>query len=295
MTNRKTTSPIRSALVLSLLVGCPLISRGQAVAPTAAAPAPAMQPVAPAAPKHTAPYTVVAGDSLTSIAKKFNTTRKNLRALNHLSDTVTKVAPGQILLVPSLKSAKTATAAAQAKARHDYAMAQPVQDFDVPASTFASCPVPLPTPEDDPSTPAPDEKPAPIAKLVSPSEMSAEPPVEIVPTTPIPPVAETPVKPVAPPKPKFVANAAPVAPTAPVPTGRAFPVTPNLPAPHPSRSLAELFGFGTPPPATDWGSRFLVQARALGNKGIDYDDDWRPAGRSARMGDGLLQHRALSL
>jgi len=32
--------------------------------------------------------------------------------------------------------------------------------------------------------------------------------------------------------------------------------------------------------ANDWGSRFLTQARALGDRGIEYDEDWRPPGES---------------
>jgi cell wall-associated NlpC family hydrolase len=224
-------------------------------------------------------YTVVAGDSLTSIARKFNTTRKKVRALNNLA--VSKVTPGQILLVPA-PLAKTSTATL-AKPQHTYLVAQPVQDFDVPASTFASCPVPLPTPEDDPdTTPDATEKSAPIAKLVSPSEMAAEPPVEIVPTTPIPPVAHAEAQPGrstaklarATPAYSTGANSASV---------RALPLTLNPPPPRPpARTLAQILGFGGPstPSADDWGSRFLAQARALGDKGIEYDDDWRPPGES---------------
>ena len=280
MIHRKSTTPILCGLVLSLVAGCPVIPPAQTAASAAANPEPAtatvaIPSVAPVtAPKHTASYTVAKGDSLTSIARKFNTTRKKLRALNNLDESVTKVTPGQVLLVPA---SKTATAAAKAKAHHEYVAAQPVQDFDVPASTFASCPVPLP--EDDPdANTTTDEKPAPIAKLVSPAEMAAEPPVEIMPTTPIPAASAPAVKPIAPAKTKMVAKVAPIGST-PMATSRALPVTPNLPAPRPSHGLAEFFGFGTPP-ATDWGSRFIAQARALGDKGIEYDDNWRPPGEA---------------
>ncbi len=181
MNNRKLSSPISRALVLalaSLSVGyaqtqAPVAGFSAPVAPPATAPAGAT--VAPAVVKHTAPYTVLKGDSLTSIARKFNTTRKKLRDLNNLPTSVTSVKPGDILQVPAAPGSKTAAAKAKAKS---YALAQPVQDFDVPASTFASCPVPLATPGDDaaaePDATEPDGKPAPIAKLVSPSEMAAE-------------------------------------------------------------------------------------------------------------------------
>ena len=33
-------------------------------------------------------------------------------------------------------------------------------------------------------------------------------------------------------------------------------------------------------PSNDWGNRFLQAARALGNQGIEYDEDWRPPGES---------------
>ncbi len=47
------------------------------------------------APAHTMPYTVVAGDTLTKLADKFNTTRKKLKALNDLA--VSKLTPGQVI------------------------------------------------------------------------------------------------------------------------------------------------------------------------------------------------------
>ena len=209
MTNRKLSSPILSALVLALAVGSPSV--GQAQVPNAGYSAPVTQPApAPVASgataatptKHTASYTVVKGDSLTSIARKFNTTRKKLRDLNELPASVTTVKPGDLLLVPATPVSRAAAAAATAKVRRELAMAQPVQDFDVPASTFGSCPVPLPTPGDDPQPTAPvtasagtpgsdsAKNPAPIAKLVSPAEMAADqqqPEVEIItPTTPKP-------------------------------------------------------------------------------------------------------------
>jgi cell wall-associated NlpC family hydrolase len=312
MQNRKFASPILSALVL-LLVGSPLVSKGDNQASTGAYPAPANQLpsvslspapgiAAAAAPaKHTTSYTVVAGDSLTSIARKFNTTRKKLRALNHF--TASTVKPGEILLVPAPAIAKTA----KAKSHHTYAVAQPVQDFDVPASTFASCPVPLPTPEDDAdvSATAPEvaEKPAPIAKLVSPAEMAAEPPPEvefITPSTPAPkPVSQIPETEVRPSMPtssaptnassnRYSSKPAPSFSTGSV-AANVRPVPPSFNPPTPRLTSRGLNSYAAPSlnsnpnamltaSANDWGNRFFQQARLLGNEGIEYDEDWRPPG-----------------
>ncbi len=159
-----------------------------------------------------------------------------------------------------------------------------MQDFDIPASTFASCPVPLPSPDEDTDAPAPvvAEKRAPIAKLVSPAELAAEPvPATVAPAAPeipAPKAADSIVAPTGPTK--HFAKTAPS-----YSTGRITSSTPTLspPAPRPpGRSLAEILGFGSPSTtsASDWGNRFLQQARALGNQGIEYDEDWRPPGES---------------
>ena len=85
------------------------------------------------APPHTAPYTVVKGDSLTKLAAKFNTTRKKLEALNDLASY--KLKPGQVIYVPA--SAKKLAAASSAKARHH---ATPPVDYDIPASDVCLVP-----------------------------------------------------------------------------------------------------------------------------------------------------------
>ena len=313
MKNRNLFSPILSAVVLSLVFNSPLLSE----ADTAVSNLPTTTPGTPVPPasttvgtspaptvKHTTTYTVVKGDSLTSIAQKFNTTRKKLKALNNL--TASSVKPGQVLLVPFYqKSAKsTATATAKTKAHHAYPVAQPVQDFDIPASTFASCPVPVPSEDEDAdsSTTTATDKPAPIAKLVSPAELAAaEAEQNAAQTTtasaptPMPAgegedVVVTPndsPTPVVKPAPSYSSNTASTFHTYPVPTpvrsNPAPPLTYNAPAPKPPhRTLAQILGFGpsNPTPANDWGSRFLTQARALGNEGIEYDEDWRPPGES---------------
>jgi cell wall-associated NlpC family hydrolase len=288
MNNRNLPSPILSVL----LVAFPLLSQADPGVSNATPPAPSAQP-APVAttsgvtaapkPNHTASYMVVKGDSWTSIAQKFNTTRKKLKALNHL--TASTVKPGQVLLVPFLKHGKPATSAltAQAKPHHEYPMAQPVQDFDIPASTFASCPVPLPSQDEDAdsSAPAVTEKPAPIAKLVSPAELAAiqaqESAAQAAPTRP---VADTVVAPGG--STQHYAKALPVYSTGNSPAeSRHFSSSYNSPAPQPThRSLAEILGFSSPKPANDWANRFLQEARALGNLGLEYDEDWRPPGES---------------
>ncbi|HEV3270778.1 MAG TPA: LysM peptidoglycan-binding domain-containing protein [Candidatus Methylacidiphilales bacterium] len=267
MKNRNLSAPILSAILLSL-VAFPLLSKADPAVsnPTSSAPAAPL-------PKHTTTYTVVKGDSLTSIAEKFNTTRKKLKKLNNLAADIVKLKPGQVLLVPSLRSAGTATAEAQP--HHEYLRAQPVQDFDIPASTFASCPVPIPSQDDDAASPAPvaEEKPAPIARPVSPAELAATQAQEsAAPVEPAPQVADTEAVPDS--STKHLTNVKTVSSASP-------PYNP--PAPRPAgRSLAEILGFSSPvtPPANDWGNRFLLQARALGDEGIEYDEDWRPPGES---------------
>ena len=313
MKNRNLSSPILSAIVLSLVASPALLSQAEPGVPNSTTSAPAAQPASStvatsgAAPaptaKQTTTYTVVKGDSWTSLAQKFKTTRKKLKALNNL--TATTVKPGEVLLVPSRKSgpadgsnfansshsadgSNNPTAlAAKAKVYHEYLRAQPVQDFDIPASTFASCPVPIPSPDEDADSPAPvvAEKQAPIAKLVSPAELTANQAQESSPAegssnpaAPRPQVTDTVVAPSGPAQ--HDAKALPVHSTG---SMTSSPPAFNPPAPRPAgRSLAEILGFGPPrtTPANDWGSRFLQEARALGNEGIEYDEDWRPPGES---------------
>ncbi len=263
------------------------------MAPTTVSPTASVTAPVAAATKSAPTYIVVKGDSWSSIAQKFKTTRKKLKDLNNT--TASTVKPGQILLVPALKTLKTAlatTATAKEKIHHQYPMAQPVQDFDIPASTFGSCPVPLPTPEDDPQTAdttSTTEKPAPIAKLVSPSEMMAEPPPEapaparLTITAPSPkPIAPVTVNP---PQPAIYSNhltnsktTTPYSSSQASSSASYSPPTARFNNRIPNQSLTS-----NPQPAiaaNDWGNRFLQQARLLGDKGIEYDDDWRPPGES---------------
>jgi hypothetical protein len=38
--------------------------------------------------------------------------------------------------------------------------------------------------------------------------------------------------------------------------------------------------FYTPPPSVDWGARFTQTARELGDRGLEYNEDWRPPGEA---------------
>jgi cell wall-associated NlpC family hydrolase len=274
MIHRKPASPIFLAIpTLFSLVG--LVSAQSVVAPgpdtygsatseTGASSSP-VTTVDIASP-HVITYPVVKGDSLTKIAKKFNTTRRKLESLNQLGSS--KIMPGEILVVGTAKHARPksslAGAGSQAKPSHHYLMAQPVQDFDVPASTFASCPVPLPA-DNDVAEPVPapaseaSETPSPRAEVAA-DLPAPEPPA---PPTPEPPVAQ------------------------PGMTGTpeysfATPAPEPAPAPPPARPANHSFFsfFHTTPPAPDWGTRFTQVARQLGDQGLVYDADWCPPGES---------------
>jgi LysM repeat protein len=301
MTSRNAFSPILSAVVLSIAFGAqssfgtaitadtPSGPIGTLTAPTptySAAPSSAGVITPAPAAKNIAPYTVVAGDTLTSLAKKFNTTRKKLKSLNNLA--ATKLMPGQTLLVPARQS-KLAATTASAKAHHAFLVAQPVQDFDIPASTFASCPVPVPS-EDDEVPPA-VAPPKPIVVQPSP-ELAEEPAPQ---TAPI--IRDN----------QFVANPGPTRSTPPpqISSTTANPFTDNtsVSTPPAARSSTVLAPFNPPnrrltirginpgpntnsnslfgsAPTDDWGNKFIQQARLLGDQGIDYNDDWRPPGEA---------------
>jgi cell wall-associated NlpC family hydrolase len=205
-------------------------------------------------------YTVVKGDSLTKIARKYNTTRRKLETLNGLPSS--KIKPGQILVVGETKHPKAKTSLAAKEKPHHYLAAQPVQDFDVPAATFASCPVPLPADDD---TPAPVAAPATAEQAPAPAEVATESPapVAVPQASPAPEISAAP--PVAEPAGNDTTYTAPIAPVPVQPVHRGF------------------FGLFSAPPAattTDWRMRFLQAARDLGDRGLDYDDDWRPPGES---------------
>ncbi len=84
---------------------------GQATTATAATPtAPAPQPVTAGAPAGSFEYTVVAGDTLASIAAKFDVTQDEIVKLNTLADP-NKLVLGQVLKIPGAAPAGGAAAA----------------------------------------------------------------------------------------------------------------------------------------------------------------------------------------
>jgi cell wall-associated NlpC family hydrolase len=201
-------------------------------------------------------YTVVKGDSLTKIARKYHTTRRKLETLNGLPNS--KIKPGQILVVGETKHPKAAPSVAAKEKPHHYLAARPVEDYDIPAATFASCPVPLPSDNDTPeSAPAP----AAATEQPAPAEVATQPPTpEVVPQAlPAPEVTTAP--PVAQPAPGYSYTAPAVAP----------PV---------HRGFFGLFSSPQQPAPADWSTRFLQAARDLGDRGICYDEDWCPPGES---------------
>ena len=191
--------------------------------------------------------------------------------------------PGTIVIKPLsevMKETKppTKTTAAVTKpktnsAPKSYAEAQPVQDFDVPASTFASCPVPV-APDADP-VPEASVPSAPVAKLVSPAEMetASVPAPDSTSAEVTPPTAS-----VAPDADNSMLTSSRASEVHPAPITKPTPVAP--PAPPPARDFFSSLNPFYTPPSNDWSTRFIQQARALGDKGIEYDEDWRPPGET---------------
>ena len=291
MTNWTFSFPIFGAALLLVASG-PFLKAEPGVptdAPpvtTPASPAPITPPAVPepstaAFAERPATYTIVSGDSLWTISHKFKCSIKDLETLNKLQPHAL-LHPGQVLQIPPATSTPPAPAKPTAKPAppkttshpavtpkpvaaasqtaptvHHYPKALPV-DLNVPASTFASCPVPIAESNDSeiatpvaPKKTAP-EKPAPVAKPVSPSEFTAA--------------------------------------AAPAPSGMAIePIQPtretsNSSTKHSADLTASTSSHGTNPFFTsstgDWSTRFTQEARLLGNQGIEYDEDWRPPGEA---------------
>ncbi len=259
-------------------------------APIVSAPATSGGTVAPA--DRPATYTVVTGDSLWLIAQKFGCSVKSLKKVNNF--TKNNLKPGQVIKLPPVKTKTTTPAPAtkpsastttHKKTDHQklYAHAQPVQDFDIPASTFASCPVPDPAtiPDAAPTPPSsvsssdmPDttETSAPVAKLVSPEELTAEPPpapkiVAAVKPAPTPVVAK--VKPAP----------APVVQLSQGDSSSASTFTSPSSKQNDHKSFFSSL-FSSPAPSNDWSTRFMQEAKELSSLGLEYDEDWRPPGES---------------
>jgi cell wall-associated NlpC family hydrolase len=276
------------------------------------------------APPHTMAYTVAKGDSLTKLAAKYNTTRKKLEDLNSLTNF--KLTPGQVIYVPA--SAKKLAALSAAK---HHPATPVVQDYDIPASTFAGCPVPPSNGSDDTTDlVATYGKAPPIGQLVSPSEMAADQakqkqiadaaltqerltptiapphlslPATVTTTTRVALVNMPPAPPLKVRKQRMKLAAATATTTTTVVTTTTTSRATISPAPsgwanqsgHSQPQQPSAFsrffssigsghtssgGMDTPAnnPSNEWGYKFLQTARALGDRGIDYDDDWRPPG-----------------
>ena len=213
----------------------------------------------PSTSAHLTTYTVVAGDSLSHLSRKFGTSIRQIKKLNHLTKDTLR--PGQVLKVPGKKSAstkKTATKKVKTVTQDGQRHAEPVQDFDLPASNFASCPVPLPS-DEEPTAATPSgelDNASPIAAIKKPSLPARSP-------APAPMILASAPRKVTPPR------------STPAPQ-----VASAAPAPKPVNHGFFNF-FYTPPPTTvDWGTRFTQSARQLGDRGLSYNDDWRPPGES---------------
>jgi LysM repeat protein len=227
----------------------------------------AEEPASPAAlpseSPHHATYTVVHGDSFTSVSEKFHCTIRQLKKLNGLTG-ITHLKAGLVLQIPS-STKKGRTFPPIAKSNDPTFIpfhtprAVPVTDLDLPASTFASCPVPVPTDSDTPETSAV----LPLAASPSPALVLSVKPA----SSPLPSATSWHAVPQALPlgTPEFSCSAPPSTPP---------------PAPKPAGHGIFSFLFSSPPPANDWGTRFAQTARELGNRGIEYNESWCPPGES---------------
>jgi cell wall-associated NlpC family hydrolase len=235
-------------------------------------------------------YISVKGESFTSISDKFDCTVRELKKLNGLK--VAHLKPGTTLLIPgshafaekrlAKKNDKTLLADTTAKKlRHHSPLAQPVQDFDVAPSNYASCPPPPSNAEDGEFTvPAGEEVPPPI--VGAPGDQMPQPLAENhrASLLPVPTLAPAPTRPKSAPMPSTLAPG----------VAAVQPANPLLP-PTPARktfanALADFFGGGSRGLSASesgaWGNRFLVEARNLAAQGICYDGSWRPDGESRR-------------
>jgi LysM repeat protein len=235
-------------------------------------------PTAPMPAETTGPnpstYTVVKGDTLWDLSHKFHTSIAKLKKLNNLKKNNLK--PGQVLKIPARKTAaatspKTTSVAHHAKLRevaassgsHPLRRAEPVQDFDIPASTFASCPVPLPA-DGGTAEPAPAASVAPLEISPRADESATQPAPQALPGREL-----------AGARPAMMGTPEYSFPT-PAPTPAPAPTTLAKPADHGFFS----FFYAPAPVSSDWGTRFTQTARDLGNRGLTYDEDWCPPGES---------------
>jgi cell wall-associated NlpC family hydrolase len=165
-----------------------------------------------------------------------------------------------------------------------YPLAQPVQNFDMPPAGAAAGANSAATDQSIGSAPVLSYKSAPVAKLVSPAELTLD---ESEPNTAVTRAATAPSV-------NDGTNTDTDATASNASSKRAAKVTYAAPIPSVTSPAATRTAAATPAnhsgmhfwnpfytaPATDWGQRFLQQARALGDMGLEYDEDWRPPGES---------------
>ena len=259
------------------------------VDPTATTPA-TPPPAAGAVTTATRPttHTVVKGDTLASLSHEFHCSERSIKKLNKLKSSHLKL--GRVLKIPpAKKSTAVATTKAKTSSSHKDKVAkstkkplapvpgtlaaQPVQDFDmdVSPSTFASCPVPIASGADDEPAPAPK---TPVVAVAAPAEMPADDNAqetrEFASSTGPETTSHAHKSPAAP-------AVSPVLPTPPAETPAAGPSIARK-----SNFFENLFG-SHPQEASssgEWGNRFLASARELADRGISYDESWRPEGES---------------
>ena len=274
-----------------------------------------------AAPSH---YTTVKGDTLLSVAHQFACSSRSLRKLNHLKSSRLHV--GTMLEIPApqtaaarraLKNALATTASKKpavlsASEQHRLALqealratdkysrhapiAQPVQDFDLSPSNFASCPTPPSNAQETNFAAAGEDA---VAAAAPPATVSPEPsypePLALqgprAGLLPVPATLPTPQEETTPKT--FTANhsgSISALPSA-VPTtvhDNASAVLAATVAPKKSfaSALADFFGGSShglsASEAGEWGNRFLTETRNLAAQGVCYDGSWRPDGESHR-------------
>ena len=301
MQNRNSSIPILFAVSIAFALTPCLFGASDALptkptAPTNAVPvpvvpAPPAESLPPATTERPTTYTVASGDTLWDLSHKFNCSVKALKTLNNLKKNALK--PGQVLQIPPAKEAKPAAPSSTPAAKptisvkptvpspqpqtasHStgYPHAQPVQDFDVPASTFASCPTPPDSSDSEtPSTSSALESdkveiPSHRALPVAASNLTGEPSSPDVSAASI--VAKS--------------NSM-AASKRTLKTDQAAPTSVAKSMPSSTSPATKLTNHAPDPlittPSNEWGSRFLLAARDLGNRGIEYDESWRPPGEA---------------
>ena len=333
MNRTRLLSVIASLMATASSVWASESSSVTGVTPKSSTPDSAPSDSAKAATNATHPrYTTVKGDTVGSVARQFACSSLSLRKLNHLKGSHLRV--GMVLEIPAARTAssrhgaKASLASTAKKAvvltarqQHELALqaalratdkyrlhapvAQPVQDFDLPPSTFASCPPPPSSGSDTGFAASSDGEftapaaPTPPATATSETDYPTPLAVRNSRTGLLPLPTSLPESPAAPslpssqanPPTNFAVNRSGSASTM-LPSAAARQNTPPVLAPPsaPRKSfasaLADFFGGGSrglsASEAGEWGNRFLLETRNLAAQGVCYDGSWRPDGESHR-------------